>query len=243
MNTASDNIPFKNDEKAVGKWEYYNTVKTQEDFDPNAITRPMPDNAFGEIYFLPDGEKYWIFEGWTKGYLFVHYGGNEPVFRFKYTIKDFTNHSFMFLQPESQNNSHIEVLKKVSSKRFQLLEIGRRDSVDIPFVYDERILGKWKSVGFAENIEDFTGDTNSTDCFWLREIVFFENGTVIRKYDDDEWYDKWSKGVLLDLNKQTVSHYFFKTIHEIEYLFLEWKMGNYVFGGMPPSYYVFTRKA
>ena len=63
----------------------------------------------------------------------------------------------------------------------------------------------------------------------------------MRIYDEDEWHDKWSNSVLLDLEKSTVSRYFLKMIGDTEYLFLEWKMGNYVYGGMPPSYYVFKR--
>ena len=46
--------------------------------------------------------------------------------------------------------------------------------------------------------------------FWLRKVSFCPNGQAVRKYSDEEWHDKWSRGVLLDQTKSTVSQYTFK---------------------------------
>ena len=67
------------------------------------------------------------------------------------------------------------------------------------------------------------------------------NKAVVRIYSDETWEDKWTKGFVLDCKKSTASQYTFKSIDNIEYLFVEWKMGNYVYGGAKPGYYVFTR--
>ncbi|MBE6809485.1 MAG: hypothetical protein E7521_00300 [Ruminococcaceae bacterium] len=240
MTIIANGMPFIDDKKVIGKWEFFDLIKTRVEFKTdtkNSVTDPI----FKEIYFLPNGEKYWIFEGWTKNYLLVHYGGDEPILCYKYSIEEIDNHSFMFLEINGDNNPHIQVFKKVSNKQFKLLEIGRRENVNIPFIFDKKIVGSWVAVDFVENIDDFKGMGPLNKNLWLQNIIFYQNGNVIRKYVDEEWQDKWSKGVLLDLNKLIVSNYVFKTIDDIEFLFLEWKMGNYVFGGMPPSYYVFIR--
>ena len=132
-------------------------------------------------------------------------------------------------------------MKKVSSKHFKLSDFVIKENINIPFVSDEKIIGTWKTVGYVEKIEQFTGEKNPNQTLWLEKIVFNLDGTAYRKYFDTKWHDKWSKGVLLDLKKSVVSHYSFKTISGVEYMFLEWKMGNYIYAGMPPTYYVFIK--
>ena len=61
--------------------------------------------------FWKTGKKYWIFEGWTKGFLLVHYGGNEPVLCYKYTIRKEDNNNFLFV--ESSDKQQRYVLKKL----------------------------------------------------------------------------------------------------------------------------------
>jgi hypothetical protein len=48
-------------------------------------------NDLREFIFLLYGQKYWIFDGWTKGFLFTHEGGDEPVICHKYDIKKLTH--------------------------------------------------------------------------------------------------------------------------------------------------------
>ena len=75
-----------------------------------------------------------------------------------------------------------------------------------------------------------------------KTIDFYKNGEVVRTYfNGKEWKDKWTKGKLLDLTKNVVSNYIFKTINNIEYMFMEWKMGNYIYAGLKPDYYVFIK--
>ena len=101
-------------------------------------------------------------------------------------------------------------------------------------------MGRWKSICFVNNADDFDPN-NSDNELWLKEINFYPNGRVVRIYSDETWEDKWTKGFVLDCKKSTASQYTFKLIDNIEYLFVEWKMGNYVYGEAKPGYYVFTR--
>lgn len=148
----------------------------------------------------------------------------------------------MFIEIKEKEDTYIEVLKKVSERHYKLKEIGRRENINLPFVFDEKIIGSWDTVGFVDSIDEFCGNIKPNDTFWLRKVSFCPNGQAVRKYSDEEWHDRWSRGVLLDQTKSAASQYTFKTINGVEYMFLEWKMGNYVYGGMPPSYYVFTKE-
>lgn len=236
-NIIENGMEFINDEKVIGKWEHFSIINSKEEFNPEMPT-PLTDDAFKEIYFLENGQKYWIFEGWTKGFLLVHYGGNEPVLCYKYTIREEENNDFLFV--ESSDKQQIYVLKKTSDKHFHINEIGQRDNINLPFIADDRVLGRWKSICFVNNADDFDPN-NSDNELWLKETNFYPNGRVVRIYSDESWEDKWTKGFVLDCKKSTASQYTFKLIDNIEYLLVEWKMGNYVYGGAKPGYYVFTR--
>ena len=50
-NENTINKEFVNDEKVIGKWK----IKNKCEF------------PFEEIYFLPCGKGYWVFDNWTKG--------------------------------------------------------------------------------------------------------------------------------------------------------------------------------
>lgn len=239
----ANGMEFINDDNVIGKWEYIDVVTTFEDFDPLQIKNPVMEKGFEEIYFLPNGKGYWIFEGWTKGFIAIHYGGDDPILTFKYTIKNISGCDYIFIEVNNDDGEFINVLKKVSSKHFELSDFARRENINLPFEYDEKIIGKWKTVAYVENIEDFHDQINTTQTLWLEYIIFYKNGQATRKYfEQDIWQDKWTKGALLDLKKSLVSKYFFKKINNVEYMFLEWKMGNYVYAGKPATYYVFIKE-
>lgn len=58
---------------------------------------------------------------------------------------------------------------------------------------------------------------------------------------DEVWHDKWTKGCVINIHRTTVAAYEIKAINGTEYLFIEWKMGNYIYGGKEPDFYVFVR--
>ncbi|MBR2025420.1 MAG: peptidase M56, partial [Clostridia bacterium] len=52
---------------------------------------------------------------------------------------------------------------------------------------------------------------------------------------------KWTRGCIMDILESTVSKYFIKQFKGEDYLFIEWKSGDYKFGGRVNCYYVFKR--
>lgn len=232
-------IPFVDDEEVVGKWERVAVLELQKSFDPS-VEEKETDLGYAEIYFLPQGEGYWIFEGWTKGNLFIHYGGDEPVQCFSYRIKVLNGQTYLFLDIDEEGVSYIEVLKQVNCRQYSRQEIGRHDNTNLAFVPDDKAVGVWQSVAFVGTPEEFAG-VKAEHPLWLRSVKFSADGVAVRNYDGEEWQERWTKGALIDEYRGTVSRYFFAERNGEEYLFMEWKTGNYVYGGMEPTYYVFKR--
>ena len=233
-------VSFINDQEVIGKWERVAVLEPHQVFELSAETDGT-DLGFDEIYFLPQGQGYWIFEGWTKGNLLVHYGGDEPVRCFAYRTKELNGQTYLFLNFEEEGIPYVEVLKKVSDKHYTQWEIGRHDDTNIPFVPDEKVVGKWRSVDCVWTPKEFEGEKDGK-TLWLRSVEFAADGSAVRNYDGEEWQERWSNGVLIDERHATVPHYFFEVRNGVEYLFLEWKSGDYVYGGMKPAYYVFVRE-
>jgi len=236
--------PFVNDIDVLGKWEYYDIISSIDDFDVDNLKYKDYSRGHKVIYFMPNGQSYWIYDGWTKGFLYTHAGGDEPIVCNKYTLRETRNELYMFLEYyEDTTNGvpEINVLRKVSGKEYNKNEIGRFDDIDLPFIVDKAVLGKWKTVDFVSKINDFDPESKPDFKLYLKSLVFVEDGTAIRMYDDDEWADRWTKGKLIDTSRKTAANYERREISGREYLFVEWRMGNYQFGGCDPEYYVYIR--
>lgn len=235
-------MDFVDDPQAVGKWTFFDVIETLDEFDSCIISSKDIPFGYKQVYFLPNGQGYWIFEGWKKGTLLVCHGGDDPVLCFDFSIKKIDKDLFMFIKVKEDNEEYIVVLKKQDSNQYTIADVKKVEDINIPFEPDDKILGTWKTVGFVEAIKDYDPKHDYKDDLWLKTATFYTDGTVLRKYFNCEWLDKWSNGVLLDQKKSVVSKYEFKEIDGQEYMFLEWKMGNYVYGGMPPEYYVFEKE-
>ncbi len=153
------------------------------------------------------------------------------------------NKSFDYLQ---SGRTTLLVLHQCDRRRYTAEDIARKDDISIPFKDDRNILGKWKSVAFVHNKEDFSPESIHDDAkLYFKEMEFLPNGEcagiygneVIRGRDTQEW----TNGFVLHKRDQTACAYEIKTICGTEYLFLEWKSGDYVWGGLDAKFYVFVR--
>ena len=78
----ANGMKFINDENVIGKWK---NIGWTEDLSSRSIEKINTQSGeYEDLYFLPDGEPYWVFEGWTKGFLLFHTGGDAPVLTYTY---------------------------------------------------------------------------------------------------------------------------------------------------------------
>ena len=230
----ANGMDFVNDEAVIGKWKNIGWFGDTSGFTLENLNEKSGE--FEDLYFLPNGENYWIFEGWTKDVLLIHYGGDEPILTYRYDVQTIGGKIYLFFRLDDKT----EVFVKVDSKYYTKATLGKHDSIDMPFVRDDKVIGKWNSVGFVDRIESFSPNAKS-EALYLKAIEFFPDGKLTQEYMDDIWHDKWTKGFVLNHHRTTAASYTICEINGLEYLFLEWKMGNYIYGGLEPDFYVFTR--
>lgn len=246
------NLPFENDEAVIGKWRVVGEYAVEEDFF--ADVKQM-ECSFGnkkkEIYFLPDGQDYWIY-GWTKGCLKLHSGSGKWLSH--YHLKEHQGHVYMFLEHKSYEYRRggiptTLVLEQLDHKAYTAAEISRRDNVDIPYVRDERVLGDWKAVDYIRSKEDFSPSEShrSPDSLFFKHIHFGEDGEVTSQYGSGILSGKsnqsWTKGYVLKYRDHTACAYEIVTVDHVDYMLIEWKSGDYLWGGFDPGYYVFVKES
>ena len=101
------------------------------------------------------------------------------------------------------------------------------------------------TVGFTQRPEDFDPSDKKKYDLFVRGIEFQPEGRAVYRFNRENapFYSlEWTKGMLLDKRQLTNSAYDLKKAGGREYLFVQWKTGDYIFGGRKPFYYVFERQ-
>jgi hypothetical protein len=133
-----------------------------------------------------------------------------------------------------------------------LLETNRVvDNINLPFVNDSDILGKWQSVDTVTSLKQFNPDRpHNIGNLFLREIIFLENGRLRESFANNNTKDidiptpwlSWTKGVVMDMGgNHTASKYITKEINGSKYMFYEWKTSDYFYFHSHPNYYVLKK--
>jgi bla regulator protein BlaR1 len=128
-------------------------------------------------------------------------------------------------------------------------ERGRiQDKTDYPFVDDPAVVGVWTTADFVEAIDDFDpAERRFQGSGYLRRLEFVGQGQMKSQFEDDPLRPaqrmRWTSGLWLWRcpHEHTASEYVIKSIDGIDYLFLEWKSGDYTIRHAKPGYYVLRR--
>lgn len=245
------NLVFEDDEQVIGKWKVVGEYAVKEDFYSEQGERRESDmgNKDREIYFLPGGEDYWIYS-WTKGYLKLNGGDQSCLCR--YQVEDDQGSHYMFVENKSYEYLRggmptVLVLEQVDKNRYTKREIAREDNTDMPFVNDERVLGDWKAFDYIRNREEFDPKVNHfpQERLFFKHMHFGEEGFLSSVYMDDTTLGKeiqsWTKGYVLKHYNHTACAYEIVTVDDMDYMIIEWKSGDYRWGGYDTDYYVFMR--
>ncbi len=111
------------------------------------------------------------------------------------------------------------------------------DDINLPFVNDPAVLGAWRSVDFVEKPDQFKpGERAGTAELYLKELVFLPEGK-----SPNGWLT-WTKGVVMHHGDKTASRYEIRNIGGQEYMFFEWKSGDYTIRHQKPRYYVLEKE-
>jgi bla regulator protein BlaR1 len=222
-------LPFVDDPAVLGAWHSVDFVDEPGQFDPKR-RRYADDLYLKELAFLDHGrttEGWWT---WTKGVL-IHHGDKTAS---QYLIKDIGGAAYMFLEWKSGDY----MIRHMKPKYYVLKKTAglRTDDIDLPFQDDPKVLGRWESVDFVKTPADFDpGRPTWQGDLYLKEMVFLKGGRMTKR-----WLT-WTRGFVLHSGDKTAARYSLRKIGGTEYMFLEWKSGDYVLRGMTPFYYVLKR--
>jgi DNA-binding transcriptional MerR regulator len=249
-------IPFVNDAEIIGHWKVIDILPSKECFHPQKHKMPVGIGNFNikELYFLPGGENYWCF-GWTKGNVISTFGYPKKQALNPYELFKVDDKTYMFLELKSDDcftmNAlpEIYVLQQMDHLPHKREDIRICDDLDYPFVTDEKVLGEWNVCDYIENIEDFNPEQPnhhfSKDSLFFRNITFRQGGGCDLLYGDGKHYCEpnytWTNGRLLAHLSKVSEAYTLYSINGIDYLFIEWKSGDYIYGMRQPYFYVFKR--
>lgn len=241
-------FPFVDDPAAVGKWTVLGLWRSRDEF----YLGKEPDKSdYGDkeqvLYFLAGGEKYWVYS-WTKGRLLID-EWNGPRWE-TYTIEEIDGETYMLIDHKSyeylvSGKTELVVMKKADPHAYTRREIARTDDTDMPFVDDPAVIGRWKAWNFIRRKENFTTEGDPEGYFYWKSVEFFPGGHVTSDYEDDhiEGDDRqtWTKRFLLRKFNDSACEYEIRTVDGVDYLLVEWKSGDWRFGGYDTNYYVFVR--
>ncbi len=119
------------------------------------------------------------------------------------------------------------------------------DKTDYPFIDDPIVIGKWESVDFVKKPKDFIpGQRAWKRELYLNSLVFINEGKMLSAVKGvilGPTSLSWTKGMILSKNDKTASSYEIENIEGTDYMFYEWKSGDYSFRGMTPKYYVLKK--
>ena len=130
-------------------------------------------------------------------------------------------------------------------------QILRLDDITYEFKEDKEVLGTWIVVDFVKEKSQFVpGERQCPYHLYSQAIIFKPRGEVTMVYQDskaqkpfaESSLQKWTRGAIINAEGKTNSHYWIEEIDNEEYLFYEWKSGDYTFRHLEePCLYVFKR--
>ena len=239
-------IPFEDDPDIVGKWEIIGEYATKEDFIADGLCRRgWWGEQIKELYFLPNGQRYWCY-GWTRGKLLFKNGDGSSVN--EYTTQKYGNERYMFIEWKSYHYRRggkpvILVLRQADNTPYTAKEIAKKDHIDLPFADDPRIIGTWHAYGSCRTTEEFDSKRSKKEQNYFCRIEFHENGLCACTYGNSTIQQTWTKGYIINKLNQTASGYSLSVLDGTQYLFVELKNGDYIWGGMEPQQIVFTKES
>ena len=228
---------FVNDPDLAGGWRTVDFVQDVADFKPGQRFSKDGDYLLESFFHLDgtgsDRTTNGVTAGWkwTKGKV---YAGSPTEGR--YEIREEAGRTFLFFQWMNDDvlfrgqRPHWVVQEKAPGLREVRSRV--RDRTKYPFEDDPACLGKWSTVDFVEQINDFKpGKPSWKGDLAFKGLDFLPGGKTSKDY-------RWTRGLLLQDHDHTASRYEIHDLNGSRYLIMEWKSGDYIFGGRRPWYYV-----
>jgi hypothetical protein len=108
------------------------------------------------------------------------------------------------------------------------------DNVNRPFVDDPQIIGHWTYIDFVSSPDDFKPGAQT----WKGDLSVFKNFTVFPDGRTSYRWLTWTKGAMINKGEKTAGDYQIRNFDGTNYLFVEWKNGDYILFHSNPWFFV-----
>ncbi len=255
---------FENDPAALGRWELCGQLDAPSDAEPpppEVSLLPADEHhfVFSQLVLLPEGRPWWVLS-WTKGTLYFIYPLYHSAIPAAYTLWERPTGRYMTLHfipyADKMPSEAVWLLYRQTAHGVLDDREARTcaDDTDLPILPDTLVQGAWESVDFVNHPAEFLPDNSQTKRtdLWILDIAFRPDNQCVRRFSSKKGvidqiltYTRTEtgdhRGAVLHVGAYVAEAYDIRCIDGVEYLFLEHKSGDYVFGGIPPAWYVFRR--
>ena len=237
LNNIEGREKFLNDELAIGKWSLKGIANTKEEAKKQIFEDGLTFNI-KELFLMENGQPYWIIS-WTKNIIYIK-GRKNP-----YEIEN----NLMYVEilyPDDNSVYMVAVYEKENGKKYTIDEIRKKDKFNGYFKEDIKLIGFWETVDFIKQGQKFNYKfKRCNEEFELQRLTVNpkDNTVIIYKKDKEPRISKYTKEYILDLDKpDTMCKYMYQRINGKEYIIVEWKTEDYIFGNKIYGYYVLVKK-
>jgi DNA-binding transcriptional MerR regulator len=259
--------PFVDQPEVLGVWELCGRLDAPADGDFPDRTAPLVafenENRFERLVFLADGVPWWCF-CWSHGVLYWLSNLPRALIPNPFVLWETEEGRYMTVRygitDEYLNGGGSPVwLLYRQIKHAALTEAeshAYEDETDLPILPDGDVLGAWDAVAWTRDPQEFTPSDvpKSRENFWILGMIFSEDNTCLRRIahgskavDLSFPYTRYGqptareRGAVLHPDQRVAEAYCLRSIHGEEYLFVQHKSGDYIYGGRKPLWYVFRR--
>ncbi|MBQ7300230.1 MAG: MerR family transcriptional regulator [Clostridia bacterium] len=244
-------LPFTDDPSVIGRWDVVGEYVHRDDIPESVFsgteTAEEGLEVFSSLYFLPGGEQYWCW-GWTRGKLLCRFGDSAYVC--DYSTERIGEARYMFVDWKSYEyrcggKPVVLLLRQHDNAVYTKESLARHDNIDLAFTDDPWMHGTWRAVGLVTAPAVFDPAAKEREGLFFSEVTFSPGGAVTSRYGAQTIagadMQVWTKGYILRKWNSTACACDIRVIDGVEYLFIAWKSGDYIWGGREHLYYVFRR--
>lgn len=243
---------FEDDPDVIGRWDYCGYLPSDAEF--TGEENLLQDNySIPVLFFLPGGEEVWFYF-WSRGVFYHTHDSTNLLIPNPYEIFEYNGETYLRLfwmtdaitVPNAKET--IRIYRKMDSRRYERRDtVIFKDKTDLPFVPDPHLIGSWEVFQFVDNPEKFdprqtptlqtSGVYNRIRC--TADGKLYKN--IITSIGHVEVEHRYTKGLLLDRYSQVAEHYEYQEHNGLDYLIVEYKTGNYLYGGIIGLYCILRR--
>lgn len=227
---------FINDQDAIGKWKIKGIANTKEE----AKKHIFENNLFfdiKELYLMENGQAYWVIS-WSKNYIYIK-GKENP-----YEIEN----DLMYVEilyPDDNSVYMVVVYERENRKKYTIDEIRRKDKFNGYYKEDYKLIGFWRTVDFIKQGQKFNYKVRKSKKEPLLQRITVnpgDNSVLIYLKDKSLILSKYTKNYILNIAApDTLCNYKYQKISGKDYIMVEWKTEDYIYGKKVEGYYVLEK--